>query len=94
MRQCKAKYHAPSKTEAIKVRKAERWAFLNCTAEHAREMHAVEYIERLFDDSAYRKEVYDCYYKERKASMLERGLAPELSNRSYRVSSTGHRRSR
>ncbi|KAL1420207.1 hypothetical protein MTO96_024549 [Rhipicephalus appendiculatus] len=53
------------------MRKAERQAWLNCTAEHARDMHAVEYIERLFDDASFRKEV-------------EKGLAPELSNRSYR----------
>ncbi|XP_075535476.1 uncharacterized protein LOC142571066 [Dermacentor variabilis] len=84
MLHCKLKYQAPTKTQAIKVRKAERQAFLNCTAEHARDMHATEYIERLFDDESYRKEMYQCYYKQRKATMLERGLAPELSNRAYR----------
>ncbi|KAH7963691.1 hypothetical protein HPB52_022419 [Rhipicephalus sanguineus] len=84
MRHCRLKYKSPTKTQAIKLRKAERQAFINCTAEHARDMHAVEYVERLFDDVPYRKEVYDCYYKERKAIMLEKGLSPELSNRSYR----------
>ncbi|XP_075727226.1 uncharacterized protein LOC142768819 [Rhipicephalus microplus] len=84
MRHCRLKYKSPTKSEAVKVRKAERQAFINCTAEHARDMHAVEYVERLFDDVPYRKEVYDCFYKERKAIMLEKGLAPELSNRSYR----------
>ncbi|XP_070393634.1 uncharacterized protein [Dermacentor albipictus] len=84
MRHCKLKYQAPTKTQAIKVRKAGREAYLNCTAEHARDMHATEFIERLFDDESYRKEMYQCYDKQRKAIMLERGLAPELSNRAYR----------
>ncbi|XP_077552587.1 uncharacterized protein LOC144167069 [Haemaphysalis longicornis] len=84
LRECRVKYHAPTKSEEKKVRKAEWSAYINCTAEHARDMSAVEFIERLYQDDHYRKEVYDCFFTERKAHMLAKGLAPHLSSRAYK----------